>query len=101
MRGHQRLSDAIQVTQVVYFVLQLALVPLVAIALWFKRDGRLALIYVATLNVYLAGGFTFNQGDRIMIIALPVWLVAFVVAIYEVGAVERARSLSKRFRTAG
>ena len=101
VRGHQRLSDAIQVTQFVYFVLQLALVPLAAVALWFKRDGRLALLYIATLNVYLAGGFTFNQGDRIMIIALPLWLIAFVVAIYEVGGVERARSLSKRFRTAG
>lgn len=101
VRNHQRLSDAIQATQDVYFVLQLALVPLAAMALWFKRDGRLALLYIAILNVYLTGGFTFNQGDRITIIVLPLWLIAFVVAIYEVGGVERARSLSKRFRTAG
>jgi hypothetical protein len=84
VRGHQRLSDGIQVTQVVYFVLQLALVPIAAVALWVRRDGRLALLLIAALNVYLAGGFTFNQGDRITIIALPLWLVALVLAIYEI-----------------
>ncbi|HEY2599840.1 MAG TPA: hypothetical protein VGJ79_15325, partial [Candidatus Dormibacteraeota bacterium] len=83
VRNHQRLSDAIQATQLVYFILQLALIPLAAIALWVRRDGRLALLCVAALNVYVAGGFTFNQGDRITIIALPLWLVAFVVAIHE------------------
>jgi len=100
VQGHQRLSEAIRATQVFYFVLQLLLVPLAAAALWLRRDGRLALMCVAIVNVLIAGGFTFNQGDRIMIIALPLWLVAFVVAFDEIGGVEMVRSRSLRFRSA-
>ena len=100
VQGHARLSAVIRATQAVYFVLQLVLVPLAAAALWLKRDGRLALLCVAIVNVFLAGGFTFNQGDRIMIIALPLWLVAFVVAFYEVGGGEVVRSRLLRFRPA-
>ena len=100
VRGHQKLEDGIRATQFVLFVLQLVLIPLAASALWRKRDGRLALLYIAILSVYLSGGFTFNQGDRITIIALPLWLVTFAVAFYEVGGGDVVRSLSLRFRTA-
>ena len=99
VQNHPRLSDVIRATQAVFFVLQILLVPLAAAALWLKRDGKLALLGVAIVNVFIAGGFTFNQGDRIMIIALPLWLVALVISFYEVGGVEMVRSRSMRFRS--
>jgi hypothetical protein len=99
VQNHPRLSDVIRATQAVFFVLQLVLIPLAAAALWLRRDGRLALLCVAIVNVFIAGGFTFNQGDRIMIIALPLWLVAFVISFYEVGGVDMVRSRSLRFRS--
>jgi hypothetical protein len=98
VRNHQRLSATIEAMQAVYFALQLALIPLAAAALWMRGDGRLALLLVGALNVYLAGGITFNQGDRITIIALPLWLLAFVVAFYDVGGGKWEKSLSLRFR---
>jgi hypothetical protein len=100
VRGHLKLETYILDTQLVSFVLQLVLIPLVAAALWLKRDGRLALLCVALLNVYLASGITFHQSDRITIIALPLWLVALVIAFYQVGGAEAVRSLSLRFRPA-
>jgi hypothetical protein len=87
--GHARLSDAILVTQSFYFLIVIAWIPLAGVALWRGRDGRLALLCIAMLNVFFAGGLTFNQGDRITIIVVPLLLVAFVLAIWEVGGGRR------------
>lgn len=99
LHGHPRIARAILVTQGAYFVMLLAVIPLVGVALWRARDGRLALLCIATLNVFLAGGLTFWQGDRITIVALPLWLTAVVLAVKEAGGVELWRSLAARLRS--
>jgi hypothetical protein len=96
MSGHPRIASAILVTQSVYFVLLLSLIPLVALALWRARDGRLALLSIATLNVLFAGGLTFYQGDRITIVALPLWLIAYALALKEVRGPMVSRSVTVR-----
>jgi hypothetical protein len=83
LHGQPRIARVIVVTQVIYFILLVALVPVAGVALRRARDGRLLLLCIATLTVFLAGGLTFSQGDRITIVALPLWLVAFVLAVKE------------------
>jgi hypothetical protein len=100
VRGHPRIAGGILVTQRVYFVMLLAIIPLACAALWRRRDGRLALLCIAILDVFLAGGLTFAQGDRITIVVLPLWLIAFVLAIQELGGGEVWRSLAVRLRVA-
>jgi hypothetical protein len=90
--NHPRILRVILATQLAYAVMLLAMIPLVALALWRARDGRLALLCIAALNVFFAGGLTFWQGDRITIVALPLWLIAFVVAIKEAGGLELSGS---------
>jgi hypothetical protein len=97
---HPRIASLILVTQRAYFVMLLALIPLVAVALWRARDGRLALLCAATLNVFLAGGLTFWQGDRITIVALPLWLIALVLAVKQAGGPRLWGSLATRLRSA-
>jgi hypothetical protein len=97
---HPRIASLILVTQRAYFVMLLALIPLVAVALWRARDGRLALLCAATLNVFLAGGLTFWQGDRITIVALPLWLIALVLAVKQAGGPRLWGSRATRLRSA-
>jgi hypothetical protein len=80
LSGHPRIQQVIQATQAAFLVLLLAMIPLVGVALWKARDGRLALLGIAALNIFLAGGLTFWQGDRITIVALPVCLIALALA---------------------
>ncbi len=82
---HPRIARVIFATNKAYFVTLLAMIPLVGVALLRARDGRLALLCVAMLNVFLAGGLTFDQGDRITIVALPLWSVALVLAVKSAG----------------
>lgn len=91
LEGHPDTRFAILVTQLIYFAVLLAMIPLVSVALWRARDGRLVLMCIASLNVFLAGGLTFAQGDRITIVALPLWLTAFVLAVKEAGRLELVR----------
>ncbi|HVD46698.1 MAG TPA: hypothetical protein VNG70_05385 [Candidatus Limnocylindria bacterium] len=83
IHGHPSIARVILAMQATYFILLVAMIPFVGVALRRARDGRLALLCVATLNVFVAGGLTFSQGDRITIVALPLWLVAFVLAVKE------------------
>jgi hypothetical protein len=80
-QGHPRIARAILITQGAYFVVLLSMIPLVAVALWRGRDGRLALMAIATVNILGGGGLSFWQGDRLTIIALPIWLIAFALAV--------------------
>ena len=80
------------------FWVLIAMIPLVGVALWRARDGRLALLCIGTLTIFLAGGLTFGQGDRITVVAFPLWLVALVLAAKEAGGVELLRSLQARVR---
>jgi hypothetical protein len=83
IHGHTLLARVIVATNVAYFVLLLASIPIVGVAVWRARDGRLALLCVALLNIYVSGGLTFSQGDRITIVALPLLLVTCVLALTE------------------
>jgi hypothetical protein len=74
----------------------LVMIPLLAVALWRARDGRLALLCIAILNVLLTGGLTFFQGDRITIVALPLWLTALVLAARQAGGAELWRFVAAR-----
>ena len=83
IHGHALLARVIVATNVAYFVLLLASIPIVGVAVWRARDGRLALLCVALLNIYVSGGLTFSQGDRITIVALPLLLVTGALALKE------------------
>jgi len=86
--GHPHLEFAILATQLIFFVLLLVLIPIVCLALWRGRDGRLALMCFAALLVFFASGLDFYQGDRYAVVALPLWLPAFALAVKEAGRVE-------------
>jgi hypothetical protein len=52
------------------------------------------------MNIYASGGLTFSQGDRIAIVALPVLLVALMLALKELkGGLERAPATSNETRS--
>ena len=78
--ANRHLNSVIVWTNRAYALMLVALIPLAAAALWRARDGRLALLCVATLNVFLSGGLSFYQGDRLTVIALPLWTIAGLFA---------------------
>ena len=72
----------------------------VVVGRWRARDGRLALLCIALLNIYASGSLTFSQGDRITIVAPPVLLVALMLALKELkGGLERAPATSNNARS--
>jgi hypothetical protein len=93
-----RIRGALLIAVRAQFWVLIAMIPLVGVALWRARDGRLALLCIGTLTIFLAGGLTFGQGDRITVVAFPLWLVALVLAAKEAGGVELLRSLQARVR---
>ena len=93
-----RIRGALLIAVRAQFWLLLAMIPLVAVALWRARDGRLALLCAGILTIFVAGGLTFGQGDRITVVAFPLWLVALVLAAQEAVGVELWRSLGDRVR---
>jgi hypothetical protein len=96
--GHPRIAGLTVSANVIYFVVLLVSIPIGGVALWRARDGRLALLCLALLTIYFAGGLTFRQGDRITIVALPLLVVAFVLAVKEAGGVLIWESLAARLR---
>jgi hypothetical protein len=93
-----RIRNALLIAVRAQFWVLIAMIPLVAVALWRARDGRLALLCAGILTIFFAGGLTFGQGDRITVVAFPLWLVALVLAAKQAGAVELWRSLEARIR---
>lgn len=90
--ANRHLNSVIVWSNRAYALMLVALVPLAAAALWRARDGRLALLGVGTLNVFLSSGLSFYQGDRLTVIALPLWSIAGLLALREAlsaGAVPR------------
>jgi hypothetical protein len=81
--ANRHLNSVIVWTNRAYALMLVALVPLAAAALWRGRDGRLALLLLATLNVFVSGGLSFYQGDRLTVIALPLWTIAGLLALRE------------------
>jgi hypothetical protein len=93
LSGHPHIEFAILVTQLTFFVLLLVMIPIVCVALWRARDGRLALMCFAVLIVFLASGVDYNQGDRYAVVGLPLWLPALALAVKEFGRFGLRREL--------
>jgi len=77
------LNGAIVWSNRTYVILLICLIPLAGAALWRARDGRLALLCLAILNVFVTGGLSFYQGDRLTVIALPLGATALVLSLRE------------------
>jgi hypothetical protein len=77
------LNRVVELTNLVYVAVLVLLIPLAGAALWRGRDLRLALLCAAILNIMVAGGLSFDQGDRLTIIALPLWATVLVMAAKE------------------
>ena len=93
LTGHPHIEFAILVTQLTFFVVLVVMIPIVCVALWRTRDGRLALMCYAVLIVFLSSGLDYNQGDRYAVVGLPLWLPALVLAVKEFGRFELRREL--------
>jgi hypothetical protein len=93
LSGHPHIEFAILVTQLIFFVVLLVMIPIVCVALWRARDGRLALMCFAVLIVFLASGVDYNQGDRYAVVGLPLWLPALALAVKEFGRFGLRREL--------
>ncbi len=93
-----RIRNALLIAVRAQFWALIAMIPLIGVAFWRARDGRLALLCAGILTIFLAGGLTFGQGDRITVVAFPLWLIALVLAAKEAGAFELWQSLTARLR---
>jgi hypothetical protein len=51
------------------------------LAVWRRRDVRLVLLYVFALVVILVPSLIVDQGDRYIEMALPLWAVAYALAV--------------------
>ena len=68
-------------TNHLYLRLDLIFIPIVAIALWRRRDVRLLLLYLFALVVVLVPSLIYDQGDRYVNMAVPFWAVAYALAV--------------------
>ncbi len=93
LSDHPHIEFAILVTQLTFFVVLLVMIPIVCVALWRARDGRLALMCFAVLIVFLSSGVDYNQGDRYAVVGLPLWLPALALAVKEFGRFGLRREL--------
>ena len=80
---YRLLSRVIELTNLVYAAALVVLIPLAGAAVWRGRDLRLFLLCAAILNIMVAGGLSFDQGDRLTVIALPLWATVLVMATKE------------------
>ena len=75
------LWSLVRETNRVYLRLDLIFMPIVAIALWRRRDVRLLLLYLFALVLVLMPSLIYDQGDRYVNMAVPFLAVAYTVAI--------------------
>ncbi len=68
-------------TNRLYLRLDLVFIPIVALAAWRRRDGRLVLLYLFGLVLVLVPSLIYDQGDRYVDMAVPFWAVAYALAI--------------------
>ena len=69
-----------RLTSIAYLVLQFLLIPAI-VFLFVKRQGSfnlpLKLIYLFSFLIIFTSGISFNEGDRLVIIALPLWIILY------------------------
>lgn len=66
-----------------YERLHLIFLPIVALAIWRRRDPRLVLLYLFAAVLILYPSLIYDQGDRYIDMAMPFWTVAYAMAIAE------------------
>ena len=67
-----------------YFYLHLLMLPLMGYMLLFNYKGKweaIWIIYLTFLIQILASGLSSDQGDRLIITAMPLWIVAYSFAL--------------------
>ena len=63
-----------------YERLHVIFLPIVAAAVWRRRDLRLALLYAFAAVLILLPSLIYDQGDRYIDMAMPFWTVAYAAA---------------------
>jgi hypothetical protein len=77
------LAAAVRDTNRASLRLHLIFLPVVALAIWLRRDVRLVLLYAFALVLILVPSLIFDQGDRYIEMALPLWAAAYALAVSE------------------
>jgi hypothetical protein len=75
------LAAAVLDTNRAFLRLHLLFLPIVALAIWRRRDVRLVLLYAFALVLILVPSLIFDQGDRYIEMALPLWAAAYALAV--------------------
>jgi hypothetical protein len=80
---HPNLWSVTRDTNRAYLRLHLLFLPVIALALWRRRDVRLLLLYGFTAILILLPSLIYDQGDRYIDMALPLWASAYALAVVE------------------
>jgi hypothetical protein len=75
------LATAVRDTNRAFLRLHLIFLPIVALAIWRRRDFRLVLLYAFALVLILVPSLIVDQGDRYIEMALPLWAAAYALAV--------------------
>ncbi len=100
--GTPVLADLIRSTNRTYLKIHALFLPIVALAIWRRRDARLALLYLFAGLVTLLPSLIVDQGDRYVEVALPLWIAAYGLAVADLlPDVSRAVGRLRGARAAG
>ena len=75
------LAAAVRDTNRAFLRLHLLFLPIVAFAIWRRRDVRPVLLYKFALVLILVPSLIVDQGDRCIEMALPRWAAAYALAV--------------------
>jgi len=75
------LAALIRSTNRTWLKVHAVFVPVVLLALWRRRDVRLVLLYVFAGLVAAIPTLIVDQGDRYIVVALPLWVAAYGLAV--------------------
>jgi hypothetical protein len=75
------LAAAVRGTNRAFLGLHWVFLPVVAIAIWLRRDMRLVLLYSFAMVLLLVPSLIFDQGDRYIQMAVPLWAAAYALAV--------------------
>ncbi|HEX9098375.1 MAG TPA: hypothetical protein VF956_02680 [Candidatus Dormibacteraeota bacterium] len=91
------LAAAVRDTNRAFLRVHLIFLPVVAVAIWLRRDVRLVLLYAFAVVVILVPSLIFDQGDRYIEMALPLWAAAYALAVSDL--LSLIRSITRRSPT--
>ncbi|HEX2681107.1 MAG TPA: hypothetical protein VHQ03_07425 [Candidatus Dormibacteraeota bacterium] len=75
------LADLIRSSNRTMLKVHALFVPIVVLALWRRRDVRIVLLYVFAGLVTTIPTLIVDQGDRYIVVALPLWVAAYGLAV--------------------